>query len=227
MRYLGGKSKIGKKIAEVILKQTSARGSYYEPFLGGGEAFRHLAPNFTETHAGDIHESLILMWQSAAKGWIPPSITESEYAQLRSTEASPLQGFAEFGCSFGGKSWGGFARGEDRNYADESSRNVQKIALTMKFADIRRCSYSEWKPEAGSVVYADPPYEGTTGYKFGFDHVAFWAKMEEWSRSGAFVFVSEYDAPDRWTEIWSGEHKQFVSKSARKPTIEKLFVFSL
>lgn len=226
MRYLGGKSKVGKRIAEVILQSTNLRDNYYEPFVGGGESFRHLSPHFVKTFAGDVHESLVLMWQAAADGWIPPTITETDYARLRNERPSALRGFAEFGCSFGGKSWGGFARGEDRNYADESSRNVQKIAALMRTSTLRCCSYDEWKPEPMAVVYADPPYEGTTGYKIPFDHLKFWSTMETWARSGVVVFVSEYKAPNGWTEIWSGEHKQFVSKTTRKPTIEKLFVWT-
>ncbi len=40
-----------------------------------------------------------------------------------------------------------------------------------------------------AVVYVDPPYQGTTGYAFGFDVVAFAARFRE--VSGAPLFVSE------------------------------------
>jgi DNA adenine methylase len=224
MRYLGGKSKVGKRIANAILAHTKTRSSYYEPFLGGGESFRHIAPHFEKTFASDIHEDLILMWKEAANGWVPPSIDESTYRTLKDAQTSALRGFAGFGCSFGGKWWGGFARGEDRDYSSESSRNICKIAMLMKTTNLRTCSYADLDPEIGSVVYADPPYANTTGYFRGFDHDAFWMKMREWSERGIEVFVSEYVAPSDWKPIWEGSHRQYVSKRARAETTERLFV---
>ena len=225
MRYLGGKSKIGKHVANAILTHTTARVRYYEPFLGGGESFRHLAPHFKMTTACDLHEDLVLMWKAVASGWVPPSIDEATYRSLKESSPSALRGFAGFGCSFGGKWWGGFARGEERNYSDESSRNVQKIAALMKNTDLRCCSFVELNPEPGSVVYADPPYANTTGYFRDFDHELFWTTMRMWTDRGVEVFVSEYVAPIGWQPIWERSHRQFVSKSARVQTTERLFVF--
>jgi DNA adenine methylase len=224
MRYLGGKSKVGKRIAEVILAHTTNRGDYYEPFFGGGGMFKHLGPRFKTTFASDVHEDLMLMWQAAKDGWIPPEITEDEYARLRDGEPSALRGFAGFGCSFGGKWFGGYARGGGRRYSFESSRNVQSIARAIRDTSLALCSYSDLNPTRGSVVYADPPYRGTTEYSHEFNHDAFWLKAKEWSELGVLVHVSEYSAPPEWTAIWSGSHTQFVAKGSRKETTEKLFV---
>lgn len=62
--------------------------------------------------------------------------------------------------------------------------------------------YREYEFREGDVVYADPPYEGTTLYEgtLPFDHDAFW----EWARTRDYpVYVSGYKAPDDFVSIWS------------------------
>jgi len=61
--------------------------------------------------------------------------------------------------------------------------------------------YKEYEYRDGDVIYADPPYEGTTRYDgtMPFDHAAFWG----WIRTRDYpVYVSEYKAPDDFTSIW-------------------------
>ena len=77
-----------------------------------------------------------------------------------------------------------------------------------------------------ALIYCDPPYQGTSGYKTGaFDHDRFF----EWCRQQAkknIVFVSEYNAPDDFIEVWRDEVKtNFASqrKAATHNAVEKLF----
>ena len=76
------------------------------------------------------------------------------------------------------------------------------------------------------LVYADPPYQGTTGYKTGaFDHDKFFKWCREQAKRN-IVFVSEYNAPDDFVCVWQGEIKtNFASnrKSATHKAVEKLF----
>ena len=54
----------------------------------------------------------------------------------------------------------------------------------------------------GCVVYADPPYDGTTGYgKEKFDSDIFWEYAREISKNH-LVFVSEQSAPQDFKSIW-------------------------
>jgi hypothetical protein len=57
--------------------------------------------------------------------------------------------------------------------------------------------YRDVKP-TGAVIYADPPYAGTTGYANGvFDSAEFY----EWCEARALdnaVYVSEFTVPDRY-----------------------------
>lgn len=77
------------------------------------------------------------------------------------------------------------------------------------------------------LIYCDPPYQGTSGYKTGaFNHEKFF----EWCRRQALkniVFVSEYNGPDDFECVWKGEIKTNFSstrKSATHVAIEKLFL---
>ena len=79
------------------------------------------------------------------------------------------------------------------------------------------------------LIYCDPPYQGTTGYKTGtFDHDKFF----EWCREQAkknIVFVSEYKAPDDFECVWKGGIKTNFASTRKKAThnaVEKLFKVS-
>lgn len=230
MRYLGGKSRLGKKIAGVILSATQRRDEYIEPFLGGAGVLVHMAPHFATVRASDVHEDLILMWQTVQCGWVPPEhVSEDEYTLLRHAKPSALRGFVGFGCSFGAKWFAGYARGINnkgtwRNYAAESSRAVAIASSALARATITRASALNVFPSSSAVVYCDPPYRETTGYSHVFDHDAFFRRATEWSRAGADVFVSEYQAPSDWTQIWEHAHRNSVAIGKTKQTTERLFV---
>ena len=227
MRYLGGKSKIAKRVAEAILASTEKRGRLIEPFVGGGAITAVLAPSFERVDAFDINNDLILMWQALKTGWKPPSeISEDQYKELKIAEPSALRAFAGFGgASWGGKWFGGYARGDGRNYADESARSLLRDIRQMQNCTFECLDYLKIKPVAGDVVYADPPYAGTTEYRDTFNSTQFWETMGGWAADGVDVFVSEYAAPQGWKTIWEiTRTRDMKSKltNAEKVT-EKLF----
>ena len=235
MLYLGGKGRNGRAIADVILARTEKRGRLIEPFIGGASVTKFLAPEFQDVLVGDIHEDLILMWKAAARGWGPPSrVSEEEYAAARKSPPSALRGFIGFGCSYGGKWWGGYARnkvsgsGERAHpdyYARLASRDVQEVGRTLANATIVARPYDEWDVTAATVIYADPPYAGTTRYCCGaFDSQRFWQIANLWSDAGAAVFVSEYRAPVGWTPIWTKSQPRKVSGGSGDMTTERLFI---
>ena len=75
---------------------------------------------------------------------------------------------------------------------------------------------------SGAVVYADPPYANTQDYGMDFDTAAFW----RWVDAQSFpVFVSEYEAPAGFVEIWSIQKTCTLSATCNaKQTTERLFV---
>lgn len=237
MRYVGGKSKLAKQIAKVVLDNTESRIAYLEPFLGGGSTFEAIAPNFTVAVGGDLSEDLILMWQGLTDGTFvaPDAISEEEYYLLRSQGPSALRGLAGFGGSFGGKFFGGYARGgfnangQPRNHQGESARAATRIAKALEGTSTTfvKCGYGDWRAAPGLVIYCDPPYVNTQGYSTGeFDTDKFWDKCDQWVDDGASVFVSEYVAPDHWESVWSRQHRQslVLPEQGRNLTTEHVFM---
>ncbi len=227
MRYLGGKGRLAKQIACVILSSTPRRDFYLEPFLGGANTFEHISPYFARPHAGDIHEDLMLMWTAVASGWLPPDqLSQDQYEQLRSAPPSALRAFAGFFCSFAGAWFAKYARNErGTNYAGESYRGIVRVAPAMRRSIVARSSYHQWTPGDGWVVYADPPYAKTAGYRdaaSGFDHDYFWSTMDRWVNDGAHVYVSEFSAPPHWT-CFGEVARPSAQKESQRQSCERLF----
>jgi len=228
MQYLGGKSKIVKPLSAYLKSQIGNR-VFLEPFCGGlsvtcamqGIEFRQ---------ASDYSEPLITLYRAIQNGWVPPdSLSESEYTELnrKRDPLDPMTAFAGYGCSFGAKFFGGYARNvRGDNYA-LSARN----SLLRKFERLSGVSFSHFSYETLNVdqsclVYCDPPYAETTGYSAvgSFDSAKFWAKCQDWAKSGALVFVSEYKAPSFAECVWSLETKtELRTKEGRGDRTEKLF----
>lgn len=228
MRYVGGKFRIRERIAKVILANTNLRNVYCEPFVGSCSVFQELAPLFDRSEAGDNHPDLVAMWNALLfDGWVPPEkVTEEMYADLRKRSSSAMRGFAGFGCSFGGKWFGGYARSGDRNYAINMRRGLLKFRAIMDGVPVSRfeCkNYDEWDFEEGSVIYLDPPYANSQGYTTGrFDSNRFW----KWASGiqGCDVFVSEYVAPLEWECIMEVKKTVHLGGGARHiSATEKLF----
>ncbi|MGQ3385280.1 DNA adenine methylase [Glutamicibacter sp. TV12E] len=234
MQYSGGKSRISKELSEVMLTLTDQREHYYEPFAGGGAVAEKMGNHFKEAHYSDLHQDLIIMWDAVVnQGWEPPKqVSEEEYYQLKDSAPSPARTFASFACSFGGKEWGGYARSKKTDYAATGRRSVLRgramagaVSTTYTHA-----SYEDLSPMPGDVIYCDPPYRDTTGYKTGaFDSPRFWAIAQAWAEAGASVYVSEYDAPEGWIAIW--EKPVTISlvggtKQGDKKNVEKLFIYN-
>lgn len=232
MQYLGGKSRAAKHIVPVIVSRAGGRTRWVEPFVGSASVSEIASNHFYELILSDVHEDLILMWQDAVAGRVFPSeVSEQEYRKLCNSEPSALRGFVGYGCSFGGKWFGGYARGSvGRNYASAASRSLVRMVPNLSRATFLRRDYRDctFDIDANTVVYCDPPYAGTTGYKGTdpLDHVEFWNTCRMWADAGAAVFVSEYSCPDEVGEcVWERAQNNGVGKlgSAKSRPIEKLF----
>lgn len=231
MRYLGGKTRLAKPIAEVIASMAEGRTTYVEPFMGGCSVLAEVAPKFDRVIGADLMPDLVMMWREAQNGWVPPtSVTEDEYQAIRRAEPSEIRGFIGFACSFGAKWFGGYARDPKggTNYAAQGSRAVQRKAAKLRGVEIRLSDYRALSDVIGpdTVVYADPPYANTTGYSAtgSFDHEEFWRTMDEWVERGARVLVSEFQAPSHWREVWSVErHSSVALNSTGARAVDKVF----
>lgn len=197
MQYLGGKSRIAAQIANIIELIRQKDQLYIEPFIGSCSVF-HLVDNPKEGY--DNSEDLILLWQAIQNGWIPPvNLTEEEYGNLKSSKPSALRAFAGFGCSFGGKFFGGYARQPETgyNFAQGTCNSLMRKRQGILNATIELKDYRELNP-TDAIIYCDPPYANTTqqyGNKDVFNSKEFWSIVREWSSENT-VIVSEFDAPE-------------------------------
>jgi len=225
MKYLGGKARHGADIARVIRSKRRQGQIFWEPFCGACWVSQYLYPG--PLYCSDIHEPLIRLHQAIQQGtWeLPDFISEQEYNKLylqwKDGECSPWIGFAGFACSWSGKWFAGYARGEGRNYCLEAKLSLLKKHKQLKEVTFTHHNYRTVSPH-NEVIYADPPYRGTTGYEGEiFDTVSFWKTMRYWSKDNT-VIISEYEAPADFKIIWQAEHFS-IKGTDSKITTEKLF----
>jgi DNA adenine methylase len=209
MKYMGGKSRIAKQIAATILASTNERSYYFEPFVGAGSVAAQMVPHFEHSYLSDASPDLIALWTALQQGWEPPEVvTEEMYQHYRNAPVSAMRGFVGYGCSFGGKWFGGYARNDPRPGRSSSAINAGRLLgermRAVSGASFHNLDYRDLFIPNGSVVYCDPPYAGTTGYgrTGAFDSDEFWKWATALSRY-ATVYVSEYSAPEGWRSVWS------------------------
>ncbi len=226
MLYLGGKARLAKRILPTILAGRTDGQTYVEPFLGGC----NVLPHVTGTRIGsDAEGSVIRLYSALRDGWEPPtSVTEDEYRAIRTDPAAfhpAMEAFAAFGCSFGGKRWGGYARNKDGyNYASCTRNGLLKIRERLRGVTLVHGGYDSIDIPPRSLIYCDPPYAGTTGYGGSFDHGKFWSWASAMVDAGHAVFVSEYSAPSDWTCVWEGsDYKSVRKQSGPVHAVERLF----
>lgn len=246
MQYLGGKSKISKQISEVINNEILRRqksdckadcGSNREResscdtlvSLFCGSCAIEAKVNIPNKICNDKHPYLIAMWKGLQDGWRPPTritIDDYKYVREHKDENPALTGFVGFGCSFGGKWFGGLARNKaGTNYCERAEKSLLKDFEGLKDATFTCLDYRDVEIPKGAIVYADCPYQGTTGYSLGkFDHEAFWDYMREISKDH-IVLISEQSAPDDFEVVWEKEVKRKldVNKDNMPTKVEKLF----
>lgn len=223
---MGSKNRIAKEILPIILKDRKPGQWYVETMVGGA----NLIDKVKEPRMGaDINPYLIeaLKLIRDKPETLPDEISESEYASLKKELAlNGITGLVGFTCSFGSKFFAGYARGSSPNYMLNAKNNAIKQSPLLKNVLFICCSYLFLDIPQNSIIYCDPPYKGTTGYKDGFDHDIFWEWVRQKSLEGHTVFVSEYSAPPDFDCVWSKElTTNFSTYDAIKAT-EKLFVFN-
>lgn len=231
MKYMGSKASHAKEILSVIFGELAATPSIWvEPFVGGCNMIDKVAPEL-QRFGNDINADLIEMFKAVQSGWMPPeTITENEYDAIKTCpEQYPkaLVAFVAIGCSYSGKWWGGYARGNTnkglpRNYCMESRKNL--LGQNLNNITFTSINYAEMTIPDNAVVYCDPPYVNTTKYKNTFNHDNFWAWCDSLVSRGVKTFVSEYTAPDGWDCIWSKQvNNTLVQNTGSKQGVEKLF----
>lgn len=185
---------------------------------------------FSRKILNDRHQYLIALLQGVQRGYeLPESITPEQYRHIREhkDDDPTLAGFVGFGCSFGGKWFGGYARSATgTNYAAQSKRSLLKDMAALQDATFVCADYRRVCIPPRAVIYADPPYNNTTGYHGDrFDSAEFWIAMRLLADTGHTVFVSEQEAPPDIQCVWERKFTRMLdrNKSNQFSVTEKLF----
>ena len=223
---MGSKNRIADKILPIILADRTSDQWYVEPFVGGA----NMIDKVQGLRLGaDIHAPLISairMIRDCPEG-LPRNntqFTENHYQQIKKNPDAQLYGYVGFTITFGAKWWGGRRRDkEGRDYVKEAYRNAVKQSPRLQGIVLQVTSYDELKIPPNSIIYCDPPYQGTTKYKHVFDSEKLFNWCLEQASQGHTVFVSEYNAPEAFECIWQAEIQASLTVTGSKKATEKLF----
>lgn len=233
MKYMGSKNRIAKFILPIMLAEAEKQGLkiWVEPFVGGANVIDKVPSSFKRIgYDLNPHTIAALLAIRDMVDQLPDSVSEEEYKSYKGMEPSPITSWVRFCSSFGGKFDNGYAResgSDETTFVGYGKRNAQKQSPNMQGVELVNQGYEATIFQEPSLIYCDPPYQGTTGYKTGvFDHDKFFNWCRQKKSEGHTVFVSEYNAPEDFEVVWQGEIKtNFAStrKGATHTAVEKLF----
>lgn len=233
MRYMGSKRRIAKHILPIMLAAASERGitRWVEPFVGGGNSIDKVPQDF-ERIGYDLNEHAIMAMldiRDRAES-LPDTVTEAEYKAMRGTPPATVTSWARFVCAFGADFECGYARYNLPRYkktpAQEALASAIKQQPKLQGVKFVHGGY-DLVNETNALIYCDPPYQNTSGYKTGaFDSVAFFEWCRQQAKRGNIVFVSEYEAPADFEIVWQGEVKTNFThrrEAATHHAVERLY----
>ena len=105
----------------------------------------------------------------------------------------------------------------------QSLERLESLERLQSNLQVFSSDYQSVEIPADSCVYCDPPYKGTSEYKYGgFDYLRFY----DWLRTRDFpVYVSEYAMPEDFVAVWQKTKIcTFSSRNNAKYTVERVFV---
>lgn len=241
MRYMGGKSRIAKALVPILTKNLTEERWYVEPFAGGMNMMCNI--NHSKRIASDSNNYIIAMWT-----WLvnfnklfPLKISKDIYSYFRNkfnsngfsgvgiTEEEAMIGWIGFMGSFNGRFFDGGYSGHNvkgRDYIGEQIRNTLYQVDKLKVVYFCCGSYEKINIPDNSVIYCDPPYQGTKQYSTSknFDHERFWEWCRFMTDKGHDVLVSEYNAPEDFVCIWSKKVTNSMNTKNTYYPEERLFV---
>ena len=231
LTYLGSKDKYLSWLLPLI--NSFRRGPdqlYIEPFMGSCAVLS----NIEGKRAGsDVMADLVELWKSLRDGSFtePSHITKAEYDAAMSPDfnggvPSATRAYMGFFWSFSGMF--------DKGYSPDFYRNSRSFYVACQRAKkLAGCAlipgpYSIYTPDKfrDCVIYCDPPYAGTTGYRGTppFDQAAFYDWCQRMAAAGNTILVSEYDLPSPFKLVGETMADTSMATSKRQgPRPERLY----
>jgi len=215
---------------------------FVDAFTGGGSFAYFAARRGYPVIANDIEKGLIDLHNMLAIApqdlfvWKKHFFTKEQFMALRDREDAygeyvrSLWSFSNDGRTYLTSFEKEQAKIEEfkRGDAEPNSRFKHLEDITLLHSrydlDVRFVcgSYDKLEIPEGWVVYCDPPYRGTAGYRSGtFDY----KKFDDWCRKQpGLVLISEYNMPEDFTLVAEYSKWQESARGARtKKVIEKVF----
>ena len=242
MKYMGSKSRIAKNIVPIIQSYIDKNNieTYVEPFVGGANVIDKI--RCKRKIACDKQNYLIELYKNLDKlNKLPQFVTKEHYLDVRNSFNNKDNKYEDwyigaigFLASYNGRFFdGGYAGlvntkiGTIRNYYDEAKRNLESQLGNLQGIEWYNGDYITLCSNANnSVIYCDPPYQGTTQYEISkdFDYNEFWDWCKSMSKNN-IVLVSENNARNDFKCIWSQEVKRTIDNNKRTNSVEKLFTY--
>ncbi len=220
LKWVGEKRFLLPELLQHLPKEFN---SYYEPFLGGGALFFALAPKLKKVFLSDLNLELIKTYRAVkenpAKLIAILKVYESKscekfFYQLRAkpfgeTDISHAARFVYlnktcFGGLYRENQYGKFnvpfGHYESPKIADHFA--IVSCSKLLKKAEISCHDFASIKPNAGDLVYFDPPYHGANSLVFsaynksGFgiqEHLRLKKLVSELTQKGVHIMLSGLD----------------------------------
>jgi site-specific DNA-adenine methylase len=233
MRYFGGKNRNGNLIARKLINPIimCTDFDYIEPFVGSGGVYKHVI-NFSKNRSqiqsqiNDLNYFVYAFHAGIKQGYEINDFKYNDYnldlrqtyerlkikykynIELKNGDIIPdcLIAYIGFSCAFGGQWFGSFAvdkKNPNRDYFKNSlSSNPQQLNYIN--TKITNKSYEDMEIYKNNVIYCDPPYQNTGGYKTGdFNTIKFLNWCDKIAEDN-ILLISEYNIDDdRFVEIFN------------------------
>ena len=229
---MGSKGRIAKYILPIILKDRKENQYYIEPFVGGCNIIDKVQ---NPRIANDNNNYLIAMWKGLQENrHIIRDIPKDFYSDVRNSYNTNNNkydeftiGWVGFAGSFNGRFFDGGYSGKtkDRDYIKEQIANIEKQIPLINEVEFFSEDYRNIIYPDNSIIYCDPPYQGTTQYSISknFNYNEFWQWCREMDKKGHQIQISEYNAPYDFECIWQKEMTNSLNTNITYKPVEKLF----
>ena len=219
VKWAGGKRSL---VSEIMSRLPHSFENYHEPFVGGGAVFFALAHKIKNAFLSDANADLIRTYRAIQEQ--PERLietlqhhkenheTEGYYYEVRAQ--SDLEDIVDVAARFiylNKTCYNGLYRvnksgqfnvpqGRYKNPAICDADNIRVASRVLQKAAIHHVDFGDIEPEAGDLVYCDPPYDDTfNGYSAnGFGNTEQGRLrdcMDRWHRNGCYVMLSNSDTP--------------------------------
>ena len=235
---MGSKSRVAKHIVPVlqgIIDREEIR-TYIEPFCGGCNIIDKI--RCSSKIANDKQLYLIELLKNVERvKELPDEVTKEHYSEVRDCYNKRSQtyenwyiGAIGFLASYNGRffdgGYGAYVTRKSTGKTYNAYKEAKDNLLNQDLSGIKFVSgdYKDLIIPKGSLVYCDPPYEGTKQYGINkdFNHEEFWNWIRGLSRH-AIVIISEEKAPDDFECIWEQEVQRSMNKDNKYNKVERLF----